>query len=184
MTNPTDTLREEHEHILRALDVLDAAARRIGDGRPPAPSRLEALGEFLAEFADRCHHAKEEEQLFPAMEQAGVPREQGPISVMLAEHEEGRGYVAQMRAAATELIQGDAGGADRWADAAAAFAGLLRDHIFKENEVLFPMADQVIPPDAMEVLERGFDDAQARFGADAIARLLALLEESAADLGV
>jgi len=89
---PTDLLREEHRVILRALDLVETAARGLTAGTVlPEVWWLEIIA-WLRGFADRNHHAKEETSLFPAMVKAGVPSMGGPIGVMLEEHERGRAW--------------------------------------------------------------------------------------------
>jgi len=104
--NAIDQLMAEHELIVEVLDALDGYASNVERGTEVEPSDLAELVRFLREFADGCHHAKEEGILFAAMEQAGFPREMGPLAVMLAEHEQGRGYIARLRAVATVLPTG------------------------------------------------------------------------------
>jgi len=83
--------------------------------------------------------------LFERMVAAGLPREVGPIAVMLAEHEEGRAFTRGMRAAAERLAAGDVAAAREVVANARGYAALLRQHIQKEDGILFPMAAQVIP---------------------------------------
>ena len=154
MKMPTEILREEHRVILLALDTLEAAARRTTDGRPLDDGWWTGLIEWLRAFADRSHHAKEERSLFPAMEKAGVPREGGPIGVMLEEHARGRAIVQAMA---------DAVPAGRPA-LAREFVRLLRQHIDKENGVLFPMADAVLDDPAQQGLRREFAAVEAEQG--------------------
>ena len=137
----TQVLMHEHEVIEQALGLLDAAAARLARGESVPPRDLEQLLEFFAVFADGCHHAKEEGILFPALEAAGVPRDGGPIAVMLSEHEVGRRLVGRMRRDSTAAAGGDAGARRRFADAAREYVDLLAQHIAKENQVLFPAAD-------------------------------------------
>ena len=96
MTKPTDTLREEHRVILRAIALLEVAAGRLTDGRPLPEGWWEKLLDWLRSFADLNHHAKEETYLFPALAQAGVPAAGGPVGVMLEEHTEGRALIRAM----------------------------------------------------------------------------------------
>ena len=140
----TDVLRNEHEVIQQVLDCLEELAERAGtQAGMDVPSAESAL-DFLASFADRCHHAKEEQLLFPALNARGMPRQVGPIAVMLHEHEVGRAAVAKMRAAVEDAKREAAGAPRRFAAAAREYVALLRDHIAKENGVLFPMADQML----------------------------------------
>ena len=153
MDSPTDTLRQEHRLILRALEGLDSAADRLAaEGAPP--ESWAALVAWLSSFADANHHAKEERCLFPALVKAGVPDQGGPIAVMLAEHDEGRALIRAM-------TEGDAAGRRH---AAARYAALLRAHIDKENGVLFPMADAVLDEAAQAAVRRQFEAVEAEQG--------------------
>ena len=85
----TDELRKEHQGIELMLRVLQAVAEKFKRGERVNTEHLDGILEFLSIFVDKCHHGKEEEFLFPALEAAGVRREDGPIGVMLSEHEQG-----------------------------------------------------------------------------------------------
>ncbi len=150
----TQTLREEHRVILRAITLLEAAATRLADGRAVPDDWWAELLEWLRSFADRNHHAKEEQYLFPALTQAGVPPVGGPVGVMLAEHAEGR---ALIRAIA------ESRGKER-AEAARSFVQLLRDHIDKENGVLFSLTDAILDAQGQLLLARGFEKVEAEQG--------------------
>jgi len=81
---------EEHELIVQVLASLQMLAETLNEGGPVSRPELADFGRFFAEFADRCHHGKEEDRLFRAMVASGFPPESGPIGVMLSEHEAGR----------------------------------------------------------------------------------------------
>ncbi|SRR6266545_878764 len=154
---PTDVLREEHRVILRALDLLEVAARRLAAGRPLPEEWWAAIIAWLRGFADTNHHAKEERLLFPAMVKAGVPLSGGPIGVMLEEHERGRALIRAM----------EAGEGSACAARAREYVTLLREHIDKENGVLFPLADAVLDEAAQRGLGREFEAVLAEQGREA-----------------
>lgn len=173
-----ETLMNEHRTIERVLDGLVAFAE---DARRRGGTEKEELGRFVTfvrEFADACHHGKEEDVLFRAMVEHGFPRDGGPIAVMLHEHDQGRALVSVLARHAT---QGEAWtDADRQeiADAAGAFAQLLRAHIHKEDAILYPMAEQHLPPEALRaVSEECQRFEEERTGSGAHARLHALADE-------
>ena len=156
MTTPTEVLREEHRVILRALGLLEAGANRLAGGGALPEGWWARIIEWLRAFADRNHHAKEERYLFPALAKAGVPAAGGPVAVMLAEHVEGRALMATM----------EAGEPRGRLDAARRYVQLLRDHIDKENGVLFPLADAVLKTHAQQALARDFETVEAEQGRD------------------
>ncbi len=137
MMYASSDLREEHEGVLAGLDVLENMAASdsvsVEDARD--------LAEFIALFADKCHHGKEEGLMFPAMEKVGIPRERGPIGQMLVEHVQGRAYIAALR----ESAAGARLDVDKFRQAATGYVTLMRAHIDKENGVLFPMGDRLLP---------------------------------------
>ena len=152
----TQLLMEEHEIILRGLRVLDALADRAVRGVEVPAKAVEETLDFLSQFADVHHHHKEEEILFPALEEAGLPRDGGPVGVMLHEHVQGRALISALRAAAPRAA-GDAAARAQFADTARAYTALLSAHIDKENHVLFPMADQAIGGGELRRVEEAFD---------------------------
>ena len=141
---PTELLMEEHRVIERLLASMDSAASRLEADDGIRIGFFVDAAEVIRGFADGCHHRKEEGILFPAMEEAGVPKEGGPIGVMLAEHEEGRRLTRAMREAAERVIQGDGLAKLAVIESARGYTELLRQHISKEDAVLFPMAERLL----------------------------------------
>jgi hemerythrin-like domain-containing protein len=151
MRSATDILRDEHAVILRALLTLESDAEQLAAGGALPEGRWTDMIASLRAFADRNHHAKEEKVLFPAMIKAGVPADGGPIAVMLEEHAEGRALLATM-------YTGEP--ADQ-AAAARRYIRLLRDHIDKENGVVFPLADAVLDELDQTEVRRAFASLEA-----------------------
>ncbi|NLC57513.1 MAG: hemerythrin [Armatimonadetes bacterium] len=156
----TQQLRDEHEGILTVLAVLEQMAEDAAAGRAVNLEHAGQVLDFLRTFADKCHHGKEEEHLFPALEAAGFPRNGGPTAVMRMEHDEGRRYIQGMGEALARMRAGQ-GGEHEFAADARGYVHLLRAHIDKENLVLFTMAEQALPPQEHERLAREFDRVEA-----------------------
>jgi hemerythrin-like domain-containing protein len=157
MSKAIADLMNEHEAILSAIQILErmmAAMEKAAAGE--AKDVHDFIG-FLKEFADKCHHGKEEGLLFSAMVGAGIPDKGGPIGVMLAEHALGRHLIRDMEGALST-------GVDRatLAQAAGGYAALLRSHIQKENMILFPMADRVLSEPQLEKLYEGFEEHEEK----------------------
>lgn len=153
----TDQLKEEHQGILLMLEILEKVSGKMEAGGKVEPEHPERIVEFFRVFADKCHHGKEEDLLFPEMEKSGVPREGGPIGVMLLEHDQGRGYVRGMAEAAPRYRKGEAAAEVDFTRNARGYIALLRQHIEKENQVLFPMGDRVLPGKKQEELLEAFE---------------------------
>ncbi len=173
----TQQLRDEHEGIKVVLDVLEHLGREMALGHPVETDALAQIVDFLRTFADRCHHGKEEALLFPALEAVGLPRDGGPIGVMLADHTEGRMHIRAMVDALARLQAGDDAGA-AFADHALAYVRLLRAHIEKENQVLFVMAERLLPAKVHATLTAEFDRVEAeQIGPGVHERYHALIHE-------
>lgn len=156
-SEPMQILVDEHEIILSVLDAVEAMTER-SQSTFPRPFYEKAL-DFFASFADKCHHAKEEVHLFPLLEARGIPREHGPIGCMLHEHEEGRARLAAVRQAlsdagrdpkAAQIVRGEM----------LAYVELLKQHIIKENQVLFPAGDHHLTAADRTALTQKFSCAQ------------------------
>jgi hemerythrin-like domain-containing protein len=141
----TDILMEEHRVIERVLTSLERAAVRLDNGEAVRPGFFIDAADFIKGFADGCHHKKEEGVLFTALIDAGMPKQVGPVAVMLGEHDQGRAYTRGMRAAAERLEAGETSARADVVKNALGYVDLLRQHIGKEDGVLFPMAAQMIP---------------------------------------
>ena len=159
----TEELVRDHEVILGVLDGLEAHLEAFRGGEPLDAAYVRDVVSFSQGFVDRCHHGKEEHCLFPCLERRGVPREGGPIGVMLTEHEQGRQLVRRI----SELVdRHEAGQVEppEVVEAAQEYVHLLRAHIAKENGVLFALAEATLAgPDDAEV-GRCYDRVEHRLG--------------------
>lgn len=156
----TEILISEHRVIERVIDSLQVAAQQLESGAPVRAGFFLDASDFIKGFADGCHHRKEEGVLFRAMTLSGVPVQGGPIGVMLQEHELGRKYNRAMREAAQKMAAGDETARLAVVKAARSYIDLLRQHIAKEDGVLFPMAEQIIPADQHGDLVEDFEHVE------------------------
>jgi len=183
--NATQILMSEHQVILRVINALELAARSLDEGQPVRAGFFLDAADFIKGFADGCHHHKEEGVLFVAMQNNGMPVQGGPLGVMLAEHEKGRIFTRGMRQAAELLQNGQADAAPDVVSNALHYAALLRQHIAKEDNVLFPMADRVIPADQHDQVEQGFEHVEhEETGAGVHEKYLALAEKLEQEAGL
>lgn len=153
--HPTQVLMNEHRVIERVLTAMETKVQELGSG--PFPRRFfdQAL-DFFANFADRCHHGKEEQRLFPLLKERGIPEEGGPIGVMLHEHDEGRAYLGALRDNLDDAERGEPEAVAVVRAAATDYIELLRHHIQKEDNILFAMARRVLSPEDVERLQKEF----------------------------
>jgi len=157
---PTEVLVKEHEAILIMLEILKVVSSRLENKDHVKSEHLSQIVEFIQVFADKCHHGKEENLLFKSMVKASLPKEGGPIAVMLPEHEMGRHFVRKMDEAASAVVQGNLSASSQYIQNARGYVSLLSQHIQKENNILFPMADRVIPQEEQDQLVSDFDKVE------------------------
>lgn len=156
----TQVLSSEHRVIERVLESLEKAAQAVEAGVDVRPGFFLDATSFIRGFADGCHHAKEENVLFTTMNAHGVPVQGGPLGVMLTEHELGRKYTREMRAGAERWEGGEPSASAAVVAAARNYIALLQQHIAKEDQILFPMADRVIPPEKHAEVWEGFEKVE------------------------
>ncbi len=157
MKRATEDLIDNHLIIQKVIDVME----RVTKVKDPEAEHLEFIVSFIREYADGFHHAKEEGLLFPKLVEKGIPNEFGPVGMMLREHEEGRNFVKGM---ADNLSLYKSGNKDALQSIYANMKGyinLLRNHILKENNILFRMADQVLTDKEQTRLLEQFDDTES-----------------------
>lgn len=154
---PTEELKAEHGGILRMLEILQAIVGKRGSGKEFPEEHIKQIMEFLKVFVDKCHHGKEEEFLFPALEEAGIPREGGPIGVLLHEHQTGRELIGKMSASLDGLGRASTDAKFAFKEHAESYIELLRQHIDKENNVLFPMAEERLSQERQHQMSEQFE---------------------------
>lgn len=158
---PTETLKHEHQIILLVLGGAEREAHAIRSGASPDLVKLREIIDFARNFMDRCHHGKEERHLFELMIERGMSKEFGPIGVMLHEHEQGRSLVQGVAAALAQLESGEQAAAATLARALIDLSELLRAHIYKEDNILYPMADRLLSPADQQALAEAFERVEA-----------------------
>lgn len=151
--NAIEQMMFEHRNIEKAISALENFCETLQDDGGTDKKKLGDFVQFLSTYADRLHHGKEEGILFKAMNAAGLPEEEGPVAAMLIEHDQGRHFIDIMRTVAGQDGDWDDGDRETVFQAGMSYAALLTEHIMKEDEILYPMSEQVIPADKMAVVD-------------------------------
>lgn len=153
---PTEELMHEHEIILHMLSGAERLAQSIVTTHTVDTAKVKDVIDFSRHFTDGCHHSKEEKYLFVRLVEKGMPKEQGPIAVMLNEHRMGRELIRQIETALQEYETGKKEENDIVGQSMLRYVELLRAHIAKENNILFPMGDRLLSVDDQQFLEKSF----------------------------
>jgi hemerythrin-like domain-containing protein len=153
----TEQLIKEHEEISLMTQILISVINNLEKGTKVNPLHLEAILDFLKNFVDKCHHAKEEKLLFPALVHKGVRDEDGPIGIMLTDHEHSKKAIGALSDAITAYRLGSTVSSQEIIINANSYMELLHRHLAHEKNILFKMADNKLSEGEQELLVREFD---------------------------
>jgi len=169
-------LVSEHEMIERAMDVLQKELEKLPDTTYNTFAIRRAV-DFLLEFGDRIHNTKEEKVLFPLMVERGIP-EDGPIRVMLLEHESERKILQQMLAEILDLEKASDETRAGFKQKGIEYLEIRANHIWKENDVLYQLGRQVFTEEDNRFLVEGFSRVDtSTYGETAAQHYSQMLEE-------
>ncbi len=150
-------LQYEHGILRQVLDVLAEVVK--GDRAAAKRDDVKELLDFLYEFVDRFHHAKEEEFFFPVVREQ-FPRFKEEIDGIYDDHVKARGMLDDALKALDE---------NDWPAMADACRSLVRHmtaHVELEEDRIFPPVDESLPLEMDERMNEGYQDFLHRFGDD------------------
>jgi hemerythrin-like domain-containing protein len=160
--NVTQVMVDEHKLILRMIALVEHNTALLEEGKfRNWQFYLDAV-DFIRNYADRFHHAKEEDVLFSELVKNGMPEKQSPIEAMHMEHDQGRDHVRAMEEAAQRALEGKTGQTAIISEHARGYAELLRGHIEKENDILYPLAERILPEEVRGNMLREYGVAEGK----------------------
>ena len=169
----SDLLMNDHQTTER---VFDAVSKALSGPTAPAVGLMQDAARYFREYVDGCHNKKEEQYLFPLIETRGVPRQGGPLAVMLSEHDESRTQLPRLLALIDAYAAGNGSVLDQLRKVFEEYSALLKNHYWKENDILYPMARRVMTAADADAVVAGIDATEAALGSDTRARYYALAE--------
>jgi hemerythrin-like domain-containing protein len=181
----TKILTDEHRVIEVVLTCLEKIGEEAGSAGKLNEGAANQAIDVIRTFADKCHHGKEENHLFTALVNKGMPSDGGPVGQMLLEHRQGREFVAGMAASVPGAVAGDGAALKQFLQNSGGYVALLRAHIKKEDGVLFPMADRMFSEEEQNQLMHAFDAVESdHMGKGTHEKYLAIVESLAKQYGV
>ncbi len=163
---PASLLREEHVYIMNVVTSCKKIADLLRKEKAVDPMLLLSIVDFLKEYADKCHHAKEEDLFFPAMEHAGVPHNGCPLEALRSEHIKGREIVLDLESS-IHLYQVDNENTEQLIYSLDNVNKLYTQHIWKEDEMVFPMESRLFTLEELDDLVEKFEYAEENYGVEA-----------------
>ncbi len=167
---PTQILEDEHRFIEKIVNAMPVLVKALEAGQKMDVEMLREIVEFMQTFADRCHHGKEENLLFPILGAKGVPLDGCPIGALTREHKQGRALVAELTTGIEAYAKGDPAASEALVKTLGGLINLYPNHIWKEDYLLFPMTNKVLSADEQQELLVKFAAVEAEVGQDVHAR--------------
>lgn len=163
-------LSDEHQNILKVVCVLIKECDAVESGEGLDKTFFIKAIDFIKNYADKFHHAKEEDILFVEICKDAAQIHCNPTPQMLVEHDLGRDFIKNLEKGLEEndskKVVGNARG----------YAQMIQEHIFKEDNILYPMADEALSAEIQESMLERFKQVETKFGAE-IQQQLAVVDE-------
>ena len=167
----TQIMEAEHRNIETVVKALGDSALAIERGQRADVAMLATAVEFLRVYADKLHHGKEETLFFPMLVKRGVPSQGCPIGGLNHEHEKGRALVQALGEQTPAYAQGQPGAKEALLETLRGIRDLYQNHIWKEDAMVFPMADKVLTEADQKELSEKFAEVDRSISLEAVARL-------------
>jgi hemerythrin-like domain-containing protein len=161
---PTEILEDEHRLIIRVVNSLNIFAQTMEDGWEIEEEVFSDLIEFMRIFAEKWHHAKEEEALFPLLIKRGVPATGCPLAQLTLEHKKANNFVSEIVKFMELLRKGDPDARTKVIQGLRDLSSYYVNHIWNEDNMLFPMANRILKDDDQQMLLREFSHIDKKHG--------------------
>jgi hemerythrin-like domain-containing protein len=176
MDDVTNVMVVEHQLILRMVALVEKNSELVEQGKFTDWQFFLDAVDFIRHYADRFHHAKEEDTLFTALIANGMPEKDSPIEAMHIAHDQGRAFVRGLEEAATKALTGEPGQEATIVENARGYAALLREHIHTEDNILYPLAERTLPAEVRPAMIKAYNQAEASVPADFTDRYTKMVE--------
>ena len=168
-----ELLMDDHQ---AAEKVIASLERAFTADAGPEPALIGAAVDFFTHYLEGCHHQKEERFLFPRLEARGLPRQGGPLAVMLVEHDKNRQLLAQFESLGKKYAAGERDQLAPLRQLFEEYSDLMKQHFWKENDILYPMGLRVLNAADGDELVNGFLECESKLGSDTRHRYYALAQ--------
>ncbi len=172
MKTAANILTEEHKVILKVVDACGALAEKLENSEDIPVETLLGIVEFAQGYIDRFHHQKEEDFLYPALEQAGSQSISCRLKGLKDEHQYGRKLIRQLEQSINDYVEGKPGGRKTVMNALLSIPRLYQGHIYREDMIIFPMIKKVLDKDQQNALVRKFKEIDKEIGGELTQRFI------------
>jgi hemerythrin-like domain-containing protein len=153
---PTADLMNEHKAIRLMISVMSNISNSIKENKVFYTNDVEKIVDFLSVYADKCHRTKEESVFFPALLMTDYPSKKMPVGLLINEHLIAKGYLEEILSSSVNCKLGSTFSCDRIADCMANYVELIDNHMQKEEEDFFPLANKALSEEAQIEISKQF----------------------------
>lgn len=153
---PTENLKNEHNDIIQLLNIMNKIAESIKSQDVFYTNDVEEIIDFLKYFIEKSHHGKEE-VFYPALVIAGISKENESVSAMLYEHVLARNYLKDINSCVVNCKIGNSFSGELLADSITNYVELIKNHLRKEEEIIFPIADKELSKEKQTEISEEFE---------------------------
>jgi len=148
--NPTTDIQSDHVAMGIILDAMESRAHEILKSGNVDYFRIGQILDFLHNYTDNLHYAKEERILFPAVMNAGKPWISGTINTLVHEHVLAREYILELDRLLRACLAGNAGALQNIASVMLKYVELEKNHIKVEDEIVMPLFKKLLESNKQE----------------------------------
>ncbi len=152
-----DIIQNEHRNLWRIATTMDIVADELENGKPVEAHFFYALFDYIQEFMNGCHHAKEDQYIFVAMRKRDPQRSAEITAKLEGEHEDDPVYLQKLRLLVTK---GDLNNNAEFITSLRHYADVLKKHVRTEEKYAFPLAREILTEEDWAEITAAFADHQ------------------------
>lgn len=159
---PTENLTKEHKKINELLDIMSKIALKIKSNDVFYPNDVEEIVDYLIIIIDNNHHGKEDGVFYPELISSGIPKETAPLSIINYEHTTAKRYLKDISSCVVNCKIGNDFSGELLADSLTNYVTVTKNHIQREEEIVFPIANEVLSVEKQNEILQRFDEIEQR----------------------
>ena len=149
-------IRDEHRSIAAVLHGMQELVHRIRErGAKIDPRVFRAMLYYLDTFSERMHHPKEDRHLFAPLRKLGAGVD-ALIAELEREHAEGENTLRRVEQCLLRYEEGGEKEFPAFAREVDRFVEGYWDHMRKEEDKVFPLAEKLFAPADWDAIDRAF----------------------------
>ena len=160
---PTENLINEHKKINELLDIMSKIALKIKSKDVFYPNDVEEVVKYLINIIENSHHGKEDDVFYPELISSGIPKETAPLSIINYEHLISVNYLKDISSCVENCKIGNDFSGELLADSLTNYVIAIKNHIQREEEIVFPIANEVFSIEKQNDILQRFEIIEQKY---------------------